>query len=151
MSSDLYSVPLQSLRRPPRGPLFRLVRQMAEHAERPEHWWLFNGGKNPLPKGKRAEDYVSILDNVVVMARVDFDCQSGEARRVLILGSDRYKASEIPMDLVDQAKRAFLGGNEVTPEISVGINRVDGKDYVDYRAPFVLPLGFIDISREVLN
>ncbi len=107
----------------------KLVRQMRDFAQEPSHWWIYwPGTEFPDLQGKKPTDYTHIQDNIAFMLAVDFfPGPRPEAIWRLNIGSDKYKATDIPLHVLTEAKRVVFGSE--VPSLNVHTNRADGRDW----------------------
>lgn len=114
---------------------------MKAWAERPDRWWISTPehGMN-VPPPYQPEDYMLIKDNLVFGYWVWLDWagqDNAEATRILRVASDKYSAAEIPMEVIDEAKRAIFGVQ--VPLVEGNISKVNRtQDY--WRFMLMMPL-----------
>ncbi len=105
----------------------RVAAQMRDFARAPSKWWIYGPTGLDL-QGHQPEEYCHLQENIILMVAVDF-YPGKNARAVwrLQLGSDKYKASEIPLAVLDEAKRVIFGNN--MPLAMPCITRKDGREW----------------------
>jgi len=139
----------------PPGWITRDMRGLREFAQSPKNWWLWEPGKPPDLQGNATEDYMIVKDNIVILARIDYwgPGRAPQAERRLMIGSDIYDCAELPMPVIDEAKRAFFDADvpmiQAQHEDPASLKAEGGgkaqtkNSYIVLRHEFYLPPGFI--------